>query len=236
MAVPNAPSLSANAVSSSRIDLSWTEPSGLPFPPVLSYTLQASSSSASTGFSTIYSTSYNGALSYSYTGLTKYNQYWFRVRATNTDGDGAWGTATEYTLATVPGVPTAFTATPSTSSVFLDWTAPTDTGGIGLNLATDYVVKRGTTTLGFTGSGTSFTDTGLSPVTAYSYTVAAVNSIGTGSTASVSTTTTGGFVHVWNGTNWTTLTGMPQVWNGTNWTTLDGKARVWNGTIWAYSI
>jgi hypothetical protein len=232
MAVPSAPTLSATVISSSRIDLSWSEPSA--FPPIVRYELQASSTSSTTGFSEIFDGS---TRSYSYTGLPKYEQFWFRVRAVNSDGDGAWSVVrTATTLATVPGVPTSFTATPSTSSVFLDWNAPSDTGGIGLDEATDYVVKRGATTLGFTGSGTSFTDTGLSPVTAYSYTVAAVNSIGTGSTASVSTTTTGGFVRVWNGTNWTTLTGMPQVWNGTNWTTFDGKARVWNGTEWKYGI
>jgi large repetitive protein len=189
--VPAAPVLTATTVSSSQIDLSWTTPatngSALD-----AYVLQVSSTSATAGFDTVFSDSELPlSTTYSHTGLSKYSTYWYRVLASNGVGNSAYSTAESATTsATVPGVPTGLTATPSFTSVALNWTAPADTGGIGLNLATDYIVKRGVTTLGFTGSGTSFTDTGLSLDTSYTYTVAAVNSIGTGSyTAGVSATT-----------------------------------------------
>jgi hypothetical protein len=90
--------------------------------------------------------------------------------------------------ATVPGAPTSFSATPSSNSVSLSWAAPTFNGGLPI---TSYLLKRGATTI-YSGSGTSYNDTGLSPVTGYSYTVLATNSLGDGSTASVSTTTLAG--------------------------------------------
>lgn len=87
--------------------------------------------------------------------------------------------------ATVPTAPTSFTATPSITSVSLSWAAPSNNGGLAV---TSYTLKRGATTI-YTGAGTSFSDTGLTASTAYSYTVLATNSLGNGPTASVSTTT-----------------------------------------------
>jgi hypothetical protein len=88
--------------------------------------------------------------------------------------------------AVAPGAPTSFTATAaSSSSINLSWAAPSSNGGAAI---TSYTLKRGATTI-YTGSGTSFTDTGLSVATAYSYTVLATNIIGNGPTASASATT-----------------------------------------------
>lgn len=87
--------------------------------------------------------------------------------------------------ATVPTAPTSFTATPSIISVSLSWAAPSNNGGLAV---TSYTLKRGATTI-YTGSGTSFSDTGLTASTGYSYTVLATNSLGNGPTAAVSTTT-----------------------------------------------
>lgn len=234
-AVPDAPVLTATVISSSQINLSWTTPdnngSALD-----AYVLQVSTTSSTTGFANLFSDSTLPlSTSYSHTGLPKYTNHWYRVLASNGVGNSAYSTVRNArTSATVPGAPTGLTATPDVTSVALSWTAPTDTGGIGLDLATDYEVKRGATTLGYSGSATSFTDTGVSPATAYTYTVAAVNSIGTGATDSVSTTTIGGIVRIWNGTNWTTQTALPKVWNGSIWVT--ANARVWNGSTWAYGI
>jgi len=91
---------------------------------------------------------------------------------------------------TVPTAPTSFTATAVSggTSVNLSWAAPASNGGATI---TSYTLKRGATTI-YTGSGTSYTNTGLTPVTAYSYTVLATNSIGDGPTASTSVTTSAG--------------------------------------------
>jgi len=89
-----------------------------------------------------------------------------------------------------PTVPAGVTAVAqSTSSILVSWTASTDTSGI-----SGYRVFRdGGATAVATVQTTSFTDIGLTPGTAYSYTVAAVDSAATpnvsAASAAVSATT-----------------------------------------------
>jgi glucosylceramidase len=90
---------------------------------------------------------------------------------------------------TAPTAPTALAASGTTaSSTTLKWAASTDNVGV-----TGYQIARGGAQVG-TAGGTSFTDTGLSPSTAYSYTVKAVDAAGNVSAASntVSVTTAAG--------------------------------------------
>ncbi|MFC5645938.1 glycoside hydrolase family 6 protein [Kitasatospora cinereorecta] len=80
---------------------------------------------------------------------------------------------------TAPTAPTGLTATAATSSsVSLAWTAATDNVGV-----TGYDVYRGATLVAST-SATSYTDSGLSAATAYSYTVRARDAAGNVSAAS----------------------------------------------------
>ncbi|MGW0087339.1 cellulose binding domain-containing protein, partial [Streptomyces sp. NPDC003393] len=91
---------------------------------------------------------------------------------------------------TAPGAPTGLTVSGTTdTSVSLKWTAATDDVGV-----TGYDVYRDGTKAGSTAS-TSFTDTGLTASTAYSYTVRAKDAAGNmspASTAVTATTRTGG--------------------------------------------
>jgi chitodextrinase len=90
---------------------------------------------------------------------------------------------------TIPTAPQSFTATAASStSINLSWAAPASNGGAAI---TGYTLKNGATTV-YTGTGTSITQTGLTPGTAYSYTVLATNSVGNGPTASASATTLAG--------------------------------------------
>ncbi|MCX5345934.1 NPCBM/NEW2 domain-containing protein [Streptomyces atratus] len=87
---------------------------------------------------------------------------------------------------TAPSVPTGLTAGNVTSnSVDLKWTASTDDVGV-----TGYQIYRGTTLVG-TSAGTSFTATGLSASTPYSFTVKAVDAAqnASGASTAVSVTT-----------------------------------------------
>lgn len=78
-------------------------------------------------------------------------------------GGGGGGT-------TIPGVPGGLTVTgTTTSTVSLSWSA-----GSG---ADSYKVYRGTASVGTT-TGTTYTDTGLTANTTYSYSVSAVNAVG----------------------------------------------------------
>ncbi|MGW1659134.1 NPCBM/NEW2 domain-containing protein [Streptomyces atratus] len=87
---------------------------------------------------------------------------------------------------TAPSVPTGLTAGNVTSnSVDLKWTASTDDVGV-----TGYQIYRGTTLVG-SSAGTSFTATGLSASTPYSFTVKAVDAAqnASGASTAVSVTT-----------------------------------------------
>ena len=73
----------------------------------------------------------------------------------------------------LPSVPTGLTATAiSSSQINLAWTASTDTGGPGV---AGYQIYRGGTQVA-TSTSTSYSDTGLSPATGYTYNVAAYDS------------------------------------------------------------
>ena len=137
--------------------------------------------------------------SFTISSLTADTQYTFQVRTLTSVGNSQSNpSVTETTLATaatVPGAPTSLSATAQTggTSVELDWTAPTNTGGAAIN---DYDVRYqvgatagGTwTSLGQT--TTSYTQTGLDKGTQYTFQVRAVNSVGDSAASSSDTTTT----------------------------------------------
>jgi chitodextrinase len=86
-----------------------------------------------------------------------------------------------------PTTPVGLTSPAQTSTtVTLSWTASTDNVGV-----TGYRVYRGATLVG-SPTGTMFTDTGLSPSTAYTYTVRATDAAGNTSPASAALTVSTG--------------------------------------------
>ncbi len=92
-----------------------------------------------------------------------------------------------YTIAdtTPPNAPTGLTVgTRTVSSIAMSWTAPTDNVGV-----TGYKVFRNGTLVNSNVSTTSFTDTGLSPGTNYSYTIIAFDAAGNNSSASTALAT-----------------------------------------------
>ncbi|MCW2811356.1 MAG: metallophosphoesterase, partial [Friedmanniella sp.] len=121
----------------------------------------------------------------SYTGLAA-GSHTFRVRATAsgiTDSTPAQLTWTVDT--TLPSTPTGLTVTvASTTSLSVRWNASTDTSGI----ASYTLTRNGTAIPNLT--TTTYTDSGLTTGTAYSYTVTAVDNAGNSSTASAPVTGT----------------------------------------------
>ncbi len=129
------------------------------------------------------------ALSYSSSGLTANTAYWYRVRGTNTAGDGPYSAASKtMTLPNASGTPNFGSVTQQTLTV--NWTAPT-------RGAATYKVER---TNSSSGSWTqiaagltarSYGDSGLTSKTKYWYRVRATNALGLdgaySSTASVTT-------------------------------------------------
>ena len=164
--VPSAPTgLTATAVSTSQIDISWNSVSG-----ATGYKVERSTNQTS-GFTEI-AGSVTGT-SYPSTGLAAGTQYFYRVRAYNAVGDSdysnvAGATTTQITLA----IPSNLTATAaSTTQINLNWNAVTDAAG--------YKVERSTSSSGtFTEiagavTGTTYQSTGLSAGTTYYYRVRA---------------------------------------------------------------
>lgn len=151
------------------------------------------------------------------------------VRAVSVYGGAGPSASASATPRTTPSVPTSFAGNNATfGQIGLSWGAPSSNGGA---TVTAYVLRNGATVLQ-NSSATSYTHTGLSPYTDYSYTVTAVNAAGEGTAASLTIKTMGGVAKVWNGTAWVTT--LPKVWNGTTWA--DSQARMWNGTEWKHGI
>ncbi|BCJ76792.1 hypothetical protein CS0771_63360 [Catellatospora sp. IY07-71] len=126
------------------------------------------------------------------TGRSPGQTYQYAVRAVDAAGNASGTSATVSATTTgcsgdctAPSAPTLSTTGKSDTTVSLSWTASTDNVAV-----TGYEVFRGSTLVG-SPTGTSFTDTGLTASTAYSYTVKARDAAGNRSAASnaVSVTT-----------------------------------------------
>ena len=171
--------LTVGSTSSSELAVSWNAVSG-----ATSYKVERSTSSGS-GFSQILN---SPATSIGNTGLNQGTRYYYRVRATNSNGDGAY--SSEANNFTRPGQVTGLSATAASSSqINLSWSNPSGT-------ETGYQVYRSTAsnmsgqTLIGSPTGTTFSATGLSASTTYYFRVRAVNLGGTGSYSSITNATT----------------------------------------------
>ncbi len=201
--VPGAPgtlSLEAGSPTSTVIDLSWSAPSDTGGGTISGYRIKMDGSVivADTG---------STGTTYSKTGLTRATSYNFTVAAINEKGTGADGnTPSLTTAATVPGAPGTLSlsaGSPDTSVISLSWSAPSDTGGAAI---TGYRIKKdGSVLVADTSStGTTYSATGLTANTAYSFTIAAINSVGTGADGNTpSRSTADAFISASGGTETT---------------------------------
>ena len=193
---PTAPAgLTTTSISSSQINLSWT--ASTDNVGVTGYRVERCAGASCTTFAQIATPT---ATTYSDTGLAASTSYSYRVRATDAAGNLSTysGTSTASTLAagdtippTAPTSPAAVAA--SSTQINLSWTASTDNIGV-----TGYRVERcaGVSCTTFaqiaTPTGTTYSDTGLTSSTSYSYRVRAADAAGNlsaySSTASAVTT------------------------------------------------
>ena len=134
------------------------------------------------------------ATSYTVTGLSNGTTYTFYVRAVNAEGPGAESNQVTATPATAPAAPTALTATAGHTQVTLRWT-PGEDGGSAL---TGHQYRQGGTGATWTAipnsaaegaNATSYTVTGLSNGTTYTFYVRAVNAEGPGAESNQVTAT-----------------------------------------------
>jgi chitodextrinase len=178
---PSAPTgLTATAISTTRIDLSWT--ASTDNVGVTGYRVERCQGSGCTTWAQVGTPT---ATTFSNTGLVANTTYRFRVRAVDAAGNlGAYSSiVNRATLApdtTAPTAPTALTATAiSTTRIDLGWTASTDAVGV-----TGYRVERcqgaGCTTWAQVGTptATAYSDTGLTGSTTYRFRVRATDAAG----------------------------------------------------------
>ena len=182
--VPSAPTGLVASAGDGKVMLSWTVPNSDGGSPITGYNVYRSTTPGGEG-----STPYATAVSSTYTdsAATNGTTYYYTVAAVNGVGTGPQSSeanATPQAAVTVPSAPQGLTATGSNAAVQLSWSAPASNGGAAV---TSYNIYRSTTTGGegttpvATGvTGTSFIDSPLTNGTTYYYTVAAVNSAGTG--------------------------------------------------------
>ncbi len=184
--VPGAPSLNSASAGVNSVSLSWSAPSNNGGASITGYSIYRSTTAGGEG-TTAYATVGN-VTSYTDSAATAGATYYYTVAATNSVGTGSQSnerSATPLAAATVPGAPTLNSATGGINSVALSWSAPTNTGGASV---TGYSIYRsttaggeGTTPSATVGNVTSYTDTAATGGLTYYYTVAATNSVGTGS-------------------------------------------------------
>jgi chitodextrinase len=191
---PSAPTgLSASALSTSQIDLSWT--ASTDNVGVAGYRVERCQGTSCTNFAQVGTPT---ATTYSNTGLQANTNYRFRVRAIDAAGNLSPYSAivSSRTLApdtTRPTAPTGLAATPTgPTQINLGWTASSDNVGV-----TGYQVERcqgaGCTNFAQVGTPTATTygATGLAPSTTYRFRVRAVDAAGNLSTYSnIATATT----------------------------------------------
>ncbi|WP_136605763.1 lytic polysaccharide monooxygenase [Paenibacillus dokdonensis] len=184
---PTAPTgLAASNVSSTGASLSWgasTDNVG-----VTGYKVYNGS--------TLVTTTGGSTLSYNVTGLTANTSYTFTVKAVDAAGNASAAsnavtfvtTSLPPTDTTAPSAPAGLqvSGTPTSSSISLSWSAATDNVGV-----TGYRIYKGSSLAG-TVSGTtlSYTASGLTANTSYSFTVRAIDAAGNESANSNAVTAT----------------------------------------------
>jgi hypothetical protein len=172
---PNAPSgLTATAVSSVGINLSWTASTTTG----VTYNVYRSTTQTFTPSSGNQIASGQTATTYSDTGLTPLTTYYYFVEAVNSGGNSLASNEANATTQPPPNAPSGLTATAvSSSAINLSWTASTSPN-------VTYSVYRSTTQTFIAAennqiasglTGTTYSDSGLTPATTYYYYVEAVH-------------------------------------------------------------
>lgn len=190
-AAPAAPSnLTATVVSSSQINLSWSDNSSNE----TAFELKRATDSGFTQ-NVVWIGGIQGS-SYSNTGLPASTTYYYKVRAKGTAQDSAYSAAVSATTSAstqIPAAPSGLTATAvSNSRINLIWTDhSSNETGFEVKRATDSAFTQNVTWVGGI-TGTAYGSTGLNPSTTYYFAVRAEGTAGKSSYSNTANATTTG--------------------------------------------
>lgn len=185
------PLITASASAPLTATVLWQQPASDGGSPITGYRLQASSDGGS-AWATV-ATPAAGVVSATVGSLTAGTSYVFRVAAVTAVGVGQNSASSNSVVISAasapPSEPRNASGVPSTTSIVLSWQAPESSGSAAI---IDYAIKyaSGGVTQTATATGTTFTLTGLSSNTAYSISIAARSSAGTGAWANLAPVTT----------------------------------------------
>jgi hypothetical protein len=176
-----APTLAVDTVTATSISLSWNTPTN-----ATGFVLQrALNSGFTSGLATIYT---GAAESFNDTGLAVSTPYYYRIKATASGyADSTYGTANDTTSAgsKILAAPAIDCAVDSTTSILVTWLPVSNATSYTLERATDNIFTQNLTSV-YTGSNTTYTDTGRTTGTVYYYRIKASATNFTDSTHGIS--------------------------------------------------
>ncbi len=190
---PAAPTGVTATAGNGQAAVSWTAPSN-GGSPITSYTVTPYIGTTAQPATTIVGSP--PATTTTVTGLTNGTAYTFTVSATNSVGTGSASSPSNSVTPSppsAPAAPTGVTAIGGNAQATVSWTAPSNGGSpITAYTVTPFIgaVAQPPTTITGTPPTTTATVTGLTNGTAYTFTVTATNSIGTGPESSPSNAVT----------------------------------------------
>jgi RHS repeat-associated protein len=162
-------------------NLSWTAPGASGASAITGYVVTPYIAGVAQTTTTIWGTGTATTI----TGLTDGTNYTFGVSAINVFGTGAAGTSGANDPVTqVPGTPTGVQATAGNGQATVTWTVPASNGGASISSYTITPYIGGTAQSTTSSSSSPGTVIGLTNGTTYTFTVAAVNSVGSGAASS----------------------------------------------------
>ncbi len=162
-------------------NLSWTAPTAPGASAITGYLITPFIAGVAQATTTLWGT----ATSNTMTGLTDGTNYTFGVAAINVFGTGLAGNSgSNNPYKQTPGAPTGVSGAAGNAQATIGWTAPANNGGAAISSYTITPYIAGVAQSTTSASASPATVTGLTNGTTYTFTVAAVNSIGTGAASS----------------------------------------------------
>lgn len=174
---------SGRSYNDGRIDLSWTAPSNNGGSAITGYRIERSTDGST--FSVLVANTGSTSTSYSNTGLTSGQIYYYRVYAINSGGTGSVSNTANATATTIPQAPTIGTASRvSNTQASIGFTLNNNGGAAVTSLI---VASSPTVSLSYSGTSSPVTVTGTFTLNqGYTFTVRAVNTNGSSFTSASS--------------------------------------------------